>query len=413
MEEIRMLSQHSFTRRALVVAIGLVCLVTAGCSSNGKTKSSESASASTAPALTKSALKLGTMGDLSGVGAVQAVQAINGVKAWAKWVNTHGGVSGHPVDLIVKDDAGDPARGLANVKELVESDHVLALVGVHTNSTEPSWASYVATKGIPVVGGESDTTVWIQNPMFFVSGEPGVNTLISEAYLAKAAGFNKFGSINVGQVQDTGPLIQILTQATASYGLKYPYHITVSGSAPNYTAQCLALRQADVEVVALNLDQNTRTRLTNDCFKQNIKPSYLVPSGAYTPDILKLPQFEGAVVPMNNFLWTTDQAVAVEFRDAMKAYFPKTDLSPSVTQGWSGGKLFQAAGKNLPDTPTTQDVLAGLYALTPNDTLDGVSPGATFTKGKPATVTACFFLAKVVKGDLTAPQGDKPVCPTS
>ncbi len=48
-------------------------------------------------------------------------------QAWASWTNAHGGINGHPVKMIVKDDAPEPVGGAAVAKELVEQDHVMAI----------------------------------------------------------------------------------------------------------------------------------------------------------------------------------------------------------------------------------------------------------------------------------------------
>ena len=50
------------------------------------------------------------------------------IEAWAEWVNAHGGVNGHPVKLIVKDNRLDQAQAVSMVKELVEQDGVVAFV---------------------------------------------------------------------------------------------------------------------------------------------------------------------------------------------------------------------------------------------------------------------------------------------
>ena len=75
--------------------------------------------------------------------------------------------------------------------------------------------------------------------------------------------------------------------------------------------------------------------------------------------------------------------------------------------------LFQAAAAHIGATPTSQDILNGLYALPANDTLGGASPGATFSQGKPAVPSGCFYLAQIQGGKLTAPKGDAPVCPSA
>lgn len=163
---------------ALLVA---ACSSTSSGSSSSATSPAAAGTASSVAGGTKSALLLGVDGGWSGPTSESALPELAGVKAWAAWVNAQGGLDGHPVQLIVEDDQGNPATGLANVEDLVQNKHVIALVGVHANSTEPTWASYVESRHIPVVGGEEDTAVWVTNPDFFLSAEPGLGVIATEA----------------------------------------------------------------------------------------------------------------------------------------------------------------------------------------------------------------------------------------
>src|ERR1700728_4510721 len=44
------------------------------------------------------------------------------IEAWADWVNAHGGVNGHPIKLIVKDNMNDEAQAVSDVQQLVQQD---------------------------------------------------------------------------------------------------------------------------------------------------------------------------------------------------------------------------------------------------------------------------------------------------
>lgn len=50
------------------------------------------------------------------------------IEAWADWVNAHGGINGHPVKLIVKDNMNDEAQAVSEVQQLVQQDHVVVFV---------------------------------------------------------------------------------------------------------------------------------------------------------------------------------------------------------------------------------------------------------------------------------------------
>jgi branched-chain amino acid transport system substrate-binding protein len=394
---------------ALLVA---ACSSTSSGSSSSATSPAAAGTASSVAGGTKSALLLGVDGGWSGPTSESALPELAGVKAWAAWVNAQGGLDGHPVQLIVEDDQGNPATGLANVEDLVQNKHVIALVGVHANSTEPTWASYVESRHIPVVGGEEDTAVWVTNPDFFLSAEPGLGVIATEAYVAKLAG-GGFATVNLAGVQDVGPLLQAFQAAAAKDGVAYRFHTTVSAASPNYTAACVAAEQSGAKVVGLQLDPNTGGRVSADCYAQGYKPTYLVPSGAYAPEMLGQPQFSGTYVPSPNFLWFASTPVAARFRTAMAKYQPGSQFGPNSTAGWAAGLLFQAAAAHIGANPTSQDILNGLYALPANDTLGGASPGATFSQGKQAVSSGCFFLAQIQGGKLTAPKGNTPVCPSA
>jgi branched-chain amino acid transport system substrate-binding protein len=72
-------------------------------------------------------IKLGFSLPQSGALASFAPLAV-GMQAYFNKVNEAGGVDGHPIELVVKDDAYDPARSVTNMTEFIERDQVLASV---------------------------------------------------------------------------------------------------------------------------------------------------------------------------------------------------------------------------------------------------------------------------------------------
>jgi ABC-type branched-subunit amino acid transport system substrate-binding protein len=63
-------------------------------------------------------------------GALAAFDAVRqGLKVGFDKVNAAGGVDGHQIELIAKDDAYEPARSVVNVTELIDKDKVFATVG--------------------------------------------------------------------------------------------------------------------------------------------------------------------------------------------------------------------------------------------------------------------------------------------
>ena len=77
-------------------------------------------------------------------------------KAYFNCVNANGGVNGHPVKLFVESDQTQPAQVAAAAKKLIQSDHVVGIVGIFDHdrvhgrpaATGRSWAIYEMDAGI-------------------------------------------------------------------------------------------------------------------------------------------------------------------------------------------------------------------------------------------------------------------------
>ena len=42
------------------------------------------------------------------------------MRVWQQWTNAHGGVNGHPVEVLIGDDGGDPGRYISIQRQFVE-----------------------------------------------------------------------------------------------------------------------------------------------------------------------------------------------------------------------------------------------------------------------------------------------------
>ena len=89
------------------------------------------AGASAPPATAASSGKPLVVGDLcscTGPEASTISQTTAVVKAWASSVNAHGGIDGHQVQIVVKDDGYNPTTSMAEAEALVQQNHIVALI---------------------------------------------------------------------------------------------------------------------------------------------------------------------------------------------------------------------------------------------------------------------------------------------
>jgi branched-chain amino acid transport system substrate-binding protein len=136
-------------RRTIVLA-GAIALAAAGCSSSSSSSSSSSTTSSqSAPASTSTAStsavgtsQCGTKPGVAATGTPIALGAIatnqpgtsftdipNMANAYFACVNANGGINGHPVKLYIETEQTNPGQIAADAKQLVQTDHVVGIVG--------------------------------------------------------------------------------------------------------------------------------------------------------------------------------------------------------------------------------------------------------------------------------------------
>jgi branched-chain amino acid transport system substrate-binding protein len=398
--------------RASALSIAVAALAAACSSSNSGTTSSSTTSAASsgsAVAASGSDLVIGTIGNFSGPSAEP--EHLAGLQAWVDSVNASGGIKGRQLKLIVEDDQGDATTSQADIRQLVQVDHVLAIVSPEASGTESGWASYVQQQHVAVVGGQDDTPVWFTNPSFFPSAATVLTSLEMQAYAVKAAGKTSFGAVYCAEAAVCKQVLPALQGYGKALGLDMSTSAAIAVSAPSYTAQCLAARQAGAQALIIDASYAAGSRFAPACAQQGYSPVYVIPSGAFESSYLQLSQVNGAYVPATNALWFASTAVD-QFKQAMAKYEGSTALGPNAMSGWTGGVLFGAAAASLPAKPTAADMFTALYSLPKNDTLNGLAPPLNFHAGAPASQVSCFFLARIENGKLTAPNGTAPICPS-
>jgi branched-chain amino acid transport system substrate-binding protein len=190
------------------------------------------------------------------------------IEAWADWVNASGGIDGHHVHLHVKDDAGDAATSLTEVKALVQQDHVVAIVGEMSTAASP-WARYVESQGVPVVGGNAPELDFLTNPDFFA---PGGNLLAG--YYGMVALAKQYGSkiANVYCAEDpacaeTNTLVSAFGEPL---GVSLAFSSKVAATQPDFTVTCQGIKQSGASAYALGLNSPTIVLMVGQCSQQGV-----------------------------------------------------------------------------------------------------------------------------------------------
>ncbi len=362
---------------------------------------STSASQASLP-LTKAPIIVGALDEATGLGAANLHFPQFVAPAVVKWINAHGGIDGHPLQVDVIDTASMPSNGLADAKKLVEQDHVVALVGNEDAQVESTYASYLTAQHIPVIGGEEDTGIWVSTPNFFstsAAGDVGVNSF---AYVAQKLGYTKLGGVTYAGCGPCAAGFKITTQIAPSLGEQFVTSQEVPFAAPSYTATCEAFKQGGVQFVQVALTTTNLEQLYQQCKVLGYTPFWGT-QGSVADGTIGTGSSAGinAGGEMQAFPWFSAAPGAADFRAAMAQYAPGQFYeSPGATAVWTAFMVLRQAllNANVGDTVTSDDVFRGLYTIK-GLTLGGLLPEpVTFTQATPPFQMHCYFLVSQKAG---------------
>jgi branched-chain amino acid transport system substrate-binding protein len=336
------------------------------------------------------------------------------MQAWASSVNAAGGINGHPVSVVVEDDANSPTQAALAGKKIIAAK-VQAVVDA--SAQDPGFAKELAAAGIPVTGGIAYSAPMFTNPNFFPSGAVIPNVLMGQVIEAKANGKSHMGLPYCKETPACAQLVGLVAAAGSVVGGFKVTGVAVSFTQPSYVPACLTMKGAGVDNLFSAVIAPVVVRIAQDCAQQGFKPLQVNQATTSAASWTKASPMFGTVLADAQAPWFATSIPAVKaFTDAVNKYAPgvTTDpgFGPDDLSPWTGGVLFQAAAKagNLTPSSTPADVRAALYKLH-NETLGGLSGPLNYTPGKPA-FPACYFVAGVESGKFTTPKGTNYICPT-
>jgi branched-chain amino acid transport system substrate-binding protein len=396
---------------ATAVLLAAVALAAAGCGSSSS--SSKKATSSGGTAAKGATINLGSICSCSGPEAPSLGGAEQTLQAWASYTNANGGINHHPVKLTVLDDGGSATTSAQDARQLVEQDHVMAIVG-ELSLNDGTWQNYVAQQGVPVIGAANYNPVFATNPDFFSTGSQTPALTYGVLAQAKADGATKMAVLPCAEAPACTQFLGLFKALGPLLGVNIVYSPKITVTQPSYTANCLAAKSAGAKAMVILENSATVVRFANQCSQQGYTPTQLNLTGTVGTNWTSSSALSGAIgIESNPVLAVTSGAMAT-YHAAIAQYassLPSNSVYNELdVQAWDGAQAFALAAKraNVTPTSTPADVKKGLYTFK-NETVGGLTPPLTFTAGKPA-FTTCYFVTKVAGGKFTAPFGATGQC---
>jgi branched-chain amino acid transport system substrate-binding protein len=283
---------------------------------------------------------------------------------------------------------------------------------------DSTWASAVEAAKIPVVGGNLTSTVMYQNPDFYPAGQTVDSAAYVEVATAKAAGTTKLGLLYCAEAPVCADLVPQIKAAAKALGVSDDYTASISATAPDYTAQCVAAQQAHIDGLII---QDSRTEVANvgrSCNIQGYNPTYVIEGQVFGLALESAPGIK-------DYLWSAygnapfwDDTPAVQAMNAaVDKSYPGLTTNPLAwgelgVQAWTAGLLLndavKAGGLTSGATPTAAEIVSGLESLK-SDTLDGMSPPLTYAAGRDHSIS-CFLTGRMQGGVPSLVNGGQYTC---
>lgn len=357
---------------------------------------------------TEKPIALGAVGQQTGVAGAVVVNGPRMVSAWAAATNAAGGLACHPVKYIIADDGGSPAKNASLVQQLVERDGVIAFVQMDDPLSYSGSEKYLVDHQIPVIGTDTSSDMVYNHPNFFPQASSGKYS-VQGSVGAASTSFSPdakahFAALSCQEIAACTYMNDNAKQLADMFGLTLVYKGQVSITQPDYTATCVAAKDAGAKGIFVILDGNSVHRLARSCTAVQYKPEFITPGTGVVASMLTDPNLNGFfqsvfVQPFTN----TANPMIAEMNATIAKYAPGLDNFGQSPVGWTSAKLLEYAVQFLPakDSWTSADIMAAMGKVKNYD-VGGMTAPLTFAPGKNPEPFLCWFSTSIRDGKWVA-----------
>jgi branched-chain amino acid transport system substrate-binding protein len=223
-------------------------------------------------------------------------------------------------------------------------------------------------------------------------------------------GKTKLGTLVCVEVDTCSRADQLWGENATKFGFQLAYRGKASLAQPDYTGECLAARNQGVQAILMTLDPNSIGRFALSCARQGYRPVFATLAAIQVDRMKDDPNLEGMVVTTPVFPYLQAGTPATdEFQKTMRTYGSKVPVGVGQATGWVAAKLFEKAAANLPEPPSSDAVLRGLWSLR-DDTLGDLTLPLSFAENQTAPQQTCWFTLALENHAWVSPDRFKRNC---
>ncbi len=164
-------------------------------------------------------------------------------------INAAGGIDGHPLEAVIYDSEGDPAKAVSAVNKLIHKDNVLAIIGPSTTPTTLAIVNFVERAQVPLISCAAGVNITTPvKPWVFKTAQSDLLAVAAVYQHLQARGMKKIGIITVSNSFGESGKNQLLAQA-ADFGLEVVQAESFGAKDTDTTAQLTKIKSAAPDAI--------------------------------------------------------------------------------------------------------------------------------------------------------------------
>jgi branched-chain amino acid transport system substrate-binding protein len=322
-------------------------------------------------------IRFGAIITTTGAAAPYGQDNLKGLQVAQDYLNERGGVNGRKVELIVEDDAGEPAQAVALAQRFAGNRGVTAILGPTRTGSTVAVARVLPSLQIPMmsVGSTGDwrSATGEFNEWTFRSTR--VDTYLIRPLLETARdslGVRTVAIISTGDDDWAESTLPVYKQALQELGMQLVAEETQMTGDADRSAQLTKIRAANPDALIINTLASDAPTIADQARRMGINARFLGTAGFTNPQTWSLAGqgvLDGTLVAENYFAGST-RPIVQEFIRRYRARF-QADPPPYAAYAFDGLLLAGEAARRAPDPIDRRAVRDALGAITGFETVLG------------------------------------------
>lgn len=286
--------------------------------------------------------KIGITAPVTGTFSTLA-PAADGVRAYFAALNESGDLGDLKVEVIVKDDAYDPSKTPAVVRQLVEDEGVDMMCGPIGTGTTATVVDYLTSREVPTLAmtgepafAQPGSAVFEVATSYDLMGAAAAELVHSENPKAKIA--VAFSADSLGEPFRDGALAYLESVGAKAETVEF------DAAVADLSAPAAKLKASGADVVLVNHTSAILAKLAKSAAQQNYDPEYI---STNAPLDLRLAELAGGALDgmrmVTPYLLGTEEGLD-DYRKAVEDNTESAFDEPILVNGWTAA---EACGESL------------------------------------------------------------------